>query len=134
MLEQEKAPRPNRPEVMVEKWKRNFCNYLEIDSSDVNTWLLEGVHRGICDNTSHGRKNLATEIGAVFAFVFDELTGAEKVIEDLDLDEISKGTGIELNRVEVLGHFMVEVGIISSRKLLEARKREKHRFDTGRIR
>lgn len=127
MVEQTPVFGQNGMSIQIEKWQKAFCDYLDRDSV-VNKWVRMGTDRGVVDDSDEGKMRLAREIGAVFAFAFDESTGGEKVVEDLNPQEISQATGIQVERLEVLGRLMVDAGIINSRKLLEARRRRNNNF------
>mgnify|MGYP000436253112 CR=1 FL=1 len=110
------------------KWPDMFREYANNPETEVAGWVEQGVDMGVADDTDAGRTILARQMGAIFSYVYDEETGAEKLIEDVDPQIVESETGIDSKRFEEVSSFMVNLGIVNSREKIEANRRKKNSF------
>lgn len=96
-------------------WAKRFVESLQASPfGDMARWVGIGIEWGLIKNDRQSKKRLASQMGQIFSFAFKE-DGSEFYLEDLNLVDMAKITGIEEKQVKDIAHFMVRLGILKSR-------------------
>lgn len=91
--------------------------------TDVARVIGRAVDLGVIANDPESRIGLAEQMGTLYARVFNEETGGEVCVEDLDFDEIAASLSVSKEVLAEVGRLMVSDGMLKSRVAIERKKR-----------
>ncbi len=98
------------------KWENSFVETAKYQGGHCYGWVYEGVKRGLADDSTEGRLELARQMGGVFSTAFDEKTGAEAPLEKLNLEQTAQVLGLEFELIRDVALLMVDVGVLRSER------------------
>ena len=99
----------------VQKWQRNFVKCAETPGHTAS-WVQRGVEEGLAQDNPRSRRQLARQMGAVYAAAFDEETGAERRLKELELSDVSRQSRVPVERLLKVGELMVVCGVLKEEK------------------
>lgn len=95
----------------TEVWQRRFVECASVPGSAAS-WVQRGVESGLAVNNPQSKRQLARQMGAVFSEAFQHETGAEKTLEELDLEQAAAKSRVPVERLTQVAEHMVSCGVL----------------------